>query len=51
MRCNMKGSERTVWDRNKPTFKKSRAEVELTEAFDYIREIEDKLKKIEAVVQ
>ena len=38
------------WDYDKPTEKKTRAEIELTEAFAYIRSLESKLKKLEAVV-
>ena len=38
------------WDYNKPTGKKSRVEIELQETFEHIRELEEKLRKLEAVV-
>lgn len=39
-----------MWLYDKPTSEKSRVEIELTEAFDYVQELENKLQKLEAVV-
>lgn len=39
-----------MWDFAKRTEEKSRTEIELTEIFDYLREIETRLKKISAEV-
>lgn len=39
-----------MWNFNKPTKDRSRAELELQETFEYIRELEAKIKKLEAVV-
>lgn len=38
------------WDYDKPTEKKTRTEIELTEVFDYVQALESKLHKLEAVV-
>lgn len=38
------------WDYGKPTKEMSRVEIELRETFDYVRELEEKLRKLEAVV-
>ena len=38
------------WDYDKPTGKRSRSEIELSEVFDYVRSLESKLQKLEAVV-
>ena len=40
----------SMWNYNKPISQRSRAEIELQEAFGYMRELEEKLKKLEAVV-
>lgn len=37
-------------DYDKPTAKKSRVEIELTEVFDHIASLESKLQKLETVV-
>lgn len=39
-----------MWSYDKPLSRKTRSEIELTEAFDYVRELEQKLRKLEAVV-
>lgn len=39
-----------MWNFNKPTKDRSRAELELQETFDHVRELEAKIKKLEAVV-
>lgn len=39
-----------MWNFNKLTKDRSRAELELQETFDHVRELEVKIKKLEAVV-
>ena len=38
------------WDYDKPIEEMSRAEIELQDTFEYIKALESKLKKLEAVV-
>ena len=38
------------WSFDKPTEKQSRVEIELAETFEYVRELGEKLQKLEAVV-